>query len=504
MRTFQAEPETDIARAILRETSDHRVLLADGYEVRLVIRRGGLHITDGIRTGKRTRIVSRADGVKRIIILAETGLVSLEALRWCELEGIGIAQYERDGHLVMLSGPSHGEAKALQAQAIASAGGLQAIRLKTARALLTAKLEGQARNALDILRQPSVAYLIDEHLRGLGKASTLKELSGYEGNAALAYWQAWTDCVHVPFPPESTLELPIHWNTYRGRPSGTRSVGSKRRNRSLDAPESANRGATDPINAMLNYAYRVAETEAKLACLAHGLGPGIGFMHLIESDRDAFALDLMEAARPICDAIVLSFLDTDHGIPLDDAGHPRYFSPDWCYESRHGVVRLEAPLTHMIAERCLDMAKAIEPHVRELSLALLSVRIPDLSAMQSGKASITDVRTRNARIAAYSPLQRMPIPSEPREVITDEQWEKIRIHVPIVKNLMGAKRLDDRLVLAAIVYATANGIPLTALPDSLRLHYRTAERRIGEWKSCGAWPKITRAIRANVLPGFSG
>lgn len=504
MHVIQTEATTPIAATLLRESSDPHILIADGYEVRLLIRRGQLQINDGIRTGKRTRIVSRADGIKRIIILSETGLVSLEALRWGELEGIGISQYERDGHLVMLSGPSHDEARVRQAQAIASAGGLPAIRMATARALLTAKLEGQSRNALDILRRPDVALLIDQRARSIDKAATLKELSGHEGSAAQAYWQAWTGHVHVPFPPESLPDLPAHWVTYRGRPSGARLVSVKARNRTADAPESANRGATDPVNSCLNYAYRVAETEAKLACLAHGIDPGIGFMHFIESDRDAMALDLLEAARPVCDAVVLSLLDTGYGPPIDSAGKPRYFDPSWCYEARHGVVRLEAPLTHMIAEKALDFARVIEPHVRELALALASVHIPDLSAIQGGKSSIVDVRRRNARIAAYSPLQRMPIPADAREVITDEAWQQISKHVPIVSNLMGTRRLDDRLVIAAIVWATANGKPLTDLPDSLRLHYRTAQRRIGEWKSCGAWPKITRAIRATVLPGFSG
>ena len=474
-------------------------------DVRVKVVRGHLIVEDGLGETRRVRRIPRMPReVARLFILCDSGYVSLDAVSWCADLGITITQLDRYGRILLSSPSQQGSARIRQAQAVASAGGLQAIRLESVRRLLVAKLEGQERNALELLRREDVADAIREQIRGLGKASTLKELTGYEGNAAMAYWNAWAGRIHVPFSPKATLILPIHWNTYRGRPSGTRTVGAKRRNRSLDNPEPANRGATDPINAMLNYAYKIAETEAMHLCHAHSLDPGIGLMHMVESDRQAMALDLMEVARPVADRAVLSLLDTGHGVSFGPDGKPAYLQALWFRETSQGVCRLVAPLTHMLAESCLDMATAIEPHIRDLALALSNARIPDLSAMQAGKPSIVDVRTRNARIAIASPLARMPVPNDAREVITDEQWDKIRIHVPIVKNLMGAKRLDDRLVLAAIVYATANGISLTALPDSLRLHYRTAERRIQEWKSCGAWPRITRAIRASVLPGFSG
>jgi CRISPR/Cas system-associated endonuclease Cas1 len=188
---------------------------------------------------------------------------------------------------------------------------------------------------------------------------------GYEGDAARIYWKAWTKAVSIPW--SSTMNLPAHWLTsFPRRGSGTRVHPSQRRTNVIDRIDTGNRGATDPINAMLNYAYRIAETEAKISCLTHGINPDIGFMHTFGTDRDAMALDLLEVVRPLCDHIVLSIATCD---PFDSR---------WCYESRYGIVRLSAPLTQMIAERSLDMARVIEPHASALASALNEARIPKL------------------------------------------------------------------------------------------------------------------------------
>jgi CRISPR-associated protein Cas1 len=38
-------------------------------------------------------------------------------------------------------------------------------------------------------------------------------------------------------------------------------------------------GATHPVNAMLNYAYAVLESQVRIATVAQGLDPTIGYLH---------------------------------------------------------------------------------------------------------------------------------------------------------------------------------------------------------------------------------
>lgn len=361
MQTTQVEPTTRPAQNLIRESCDSRVVIADGYDIRMTVRSGQLQIIDGIRTGRRTRIISRADGISRIIVLSETGLITLEAMRWAELEGIAIAQYQRDGHLVISSCAQTHSPRILQSQVIAAMGGMPHLRLESARSWLTVKLEGQAAIMRETLNRDDCADRIIECLRHLDKASSVSEMLGYEGDAARTYWKAWTKAVVIPW--SSIANLPAHWLTYfPRRRSGTRVHPSQRRITAIDRTETGNRGATDPINAMLNYAYRIAETEAKISCLIHGINPDIGFMHMMGTDRNAMALDLLEVARPLCDQIILGIVASD---PFDSR---------WCYESRYGIVRLAPPLTHMITERSLDMARVMEPYASALASVLSSAQ----------------------------------------------------------------------------------------------------------------------------------
>lgn len=366
MDTTQTEITTPLAHDLMRDTCDSRILIADGYEIQITVRNSRLQIIDGIGTGRRTRVISKADDIRRIVILSESGYVTLEAMRWCELEGISIVQYERDGKLVFSSCAVDSSPHIQLAQSLASIGGIQRIRLETVRSLLIAKLEGQSSIASEIFQCDNMARKIDEHARYIGKSSSIQEMLGFEGKAASDYWRMWKGVISISWI--SSDHLPTHWlKSYPGRSSGTRrATPSKARNRSFIDPESGNRGATDPINAMLNFAYRVAETEARFACLVHGLNPSIGFQHAIESDRDAMAIDLLETARPLCDRIVLEIIASNS------------FNYRWVYESQHGIVRLAAPLTHMISERCIEIARVIQPHVSALASTLSSMRLPNL------------------------------------------------------------------------------------------------------------------------------
>jgi len=79
----------------------------------------------------------------------------------------------------------------------------------------------------------------------------------------------------------------------------------------------SNRHATHPINALLNYAYRLLESQIHIEIVALGLDPTIGFLHANRAGRAALAYDLMEPLRPLVDRSILRFATSTTFTPKD-------------------------------------------------------------------------------------------------------------------------------------------------------------------------------------------
>jgi CRISP-associated protein Cas1 len=78
-----------------------------------------------------------------------------------------------------------------------------------------------------------------------------------------------------------------------------------------------NRHATHPVNAMLNYAYAVLESQVRIATVSQGLDPTIGYLHACRPGRAALVYDLMEPLRPLVDRLVLDFVRSHTFTPSD-------------------------------------------------------------------------------------------------------------------------------------------------------------------------------------------
>jgi CRISPR-associated endonuclease Cas1 len=204
------------------------------------------------------------------------------------------------------------------------------------RELITRKLEGQARNIEYVLGLADVSKAIRAEIPNVQVARSIETIMGHEGNAADAYWEAWQG---LPVKWRAPVPRQPHWLAFPSR-------------RTLRRSWETNRGATDPVNAMLNYGYYCAETQCTLACYAHALAPNLGIGHVVRDSRESFALDLIEVMRPLVDEVVLGILSE----PLN---------PRWFMEDKDGTVRLRAPLTHRIyAEvytQAIEIAKALLP-----------------------------------------------------------------------------------------------------------------------------------------------
>lgn len=154
--------------------------------------------------------------------------------------------------------------------------------LTIARGMITAKIANQA----TLLRRngdapDAVQFLLNEAERA-STVGAIPELFGIEGDAAAAYFKSF------PTMLSSKRMEALEW----------------------EWPGRHGRGAADPINILLNYAYGLLRTEVIRAILTCGLDPHAGFLHSSGRNKPALALDLMAEFRaPIADSVVISMIN---------------------------------------------------------------------------------------------------------------------------------------------------------------------------------------------------
>jgi CRISPR associated protein Cas1 len=83
----------------------------------------------------------------------------------------------------------------------------------------------------------------------------LLDFLALEGRSAQIYWDVLVE-TPLPWRPWALSRIPAHWATISARTTGKRERV---------------RDATDPFNAVLNYAYTLLEVETRIACEAVGL-----------------------------------------------------------------------------------------------------------------------------------------------------------------------------------------------------------------------------------------
>ncbi|TVX77541.1 CRISPR-associated endonuclease Cas1 [Corynebacterium sp. NML180780] len=154
--------------------------------------------------------------------------------------------------------------------------------LPIARGMVQAKIWNQA----TLLRRngeapDAVRYLHAEAERA-AKAADIPELFGIEGDAAARYFHEFVSMLR----PAQMEALGWQWEGRHGR------------------------GASDPLNILLNYCYGLLRAEVLRAILSCGLDPHAGFLHSSGRNKPALALDLMEEFRaPLADSVVLSLVN---------------------------------------------------------------------------------------------------------------------------------------------------------------------------------------------------
>lgn len=333
---------TDTEFAWARDPLNPSVLVLAGYGISLSVRRGHLMLKDGIGLERRERRLPRVQQqVTRIVILGQTGYVSIEAIRWCLESGVAIVHIDTRNRLAMLAtSEGRDDARLRRAQALAAG---SPVGFGAAQALIVAKVKGQA----DVLARHAIEQgALEGHVELAESAATLKNLSLAEAEAASRYFTAWANRAKLRFALDHAERVPSHWTGFVARSSLIhRSPGA--------------RDAADPINAMLNYGYALAEAECTIALRTLGLDPGMGVLHADKRARDSLALDLIEPARPVVDDLILQLLER------------RVFTSNDFVEDGRGGCRLTPILASELAGLMPEIARVVSAHA-ELLLAIFT------------------------------------------------------------------------------------------------------------------------------------
>jgi CRISPR/Cas system-associated endonuclease Cas1 len=209
---------------------------------------------------RERRFDKATHGLRRVVLLASTGLVTIDALHWCSRLGVGVVVLAPDGTARLTSTPRlTDDARLRRTQALAPS---EAYGLDVARWLISRKLVGQGKVLLSRFGEVETAETIGDLVLGIEEASSYDEIRQIEAAAAGLYFGAWSgrsECVPM-FATRDRRRVPAHWTRYEGR-------------RSVLASSVQNRKAERPVNAILNYLYSLVEAEAILACQTVGLDP---------------------------------------------------------------------------------------------------------------------------------------------------------------------------------------------------------------------------------------
>ena len=155
------------------------------------------------------------------------------------------------------------------------------------------------------------------------RPQTVDELRLLEAQSAVAYFRAWY-ATSLLWRTSARHPIPDEWRTVGPRFTRVYASGS--------------RNASHPVNAILNYAYAVLQSQVQIKAVAEGYDPMLGIMHYDRDGAPAFVFDMMEPERPKVDRAVLGFLKSE-------ALHPADFTI-----REDGVVRLNPELARHVAK----------------------------------------------------------------------------------------------------------------------------------------------------------
>jgi CRISPR-associated endonuclease Cas1 len=332
-----AELQNGTKRRRLRERRKDPLILC-GHGVSLRVDGGTLLIRNGLTHHPQQREEFRffkGDPAipPRIIMLDGSGCVSFDVLDWLAEQGVSLVRISWEGEVVSVLAGSGFAADREKVRWQAETRADPAKRMEFATRVIAEKVANSIETLEAVIpqsrtRDRTIARLRHEvHGLKTRPPSSIGELLGTEGVAAIAYFKAWEG-------------LALKWKSAARRPipDSWRMIGPRS---AVRAGKPSNERAVHPLNAMLNYAYAILQSQIQIDAVAQGYDPTLGIMHNPGRRAEpALVFDLMEPRRPKVDAAVLGFVLTET------------FSPADFVIRSDGTVRLMAQLARRVCQLC--------------------------------------------------------------------------------------------------------------------------------------------------------
>lgn len=294
--------QTPWVKVLGRGTRQRLPLVLTGHGIRLRVERGALFVQNGFSYYPQKRQEWRLFPGEwrlptRIVLVGASGSISLPVISWLNQQEIPLVILNWQGEIVSVIGNSQTaadpELAKAQREALENEKGLEfsieLIREKIAASQETLK---SLPDEYEVGRTVHKLELIKKSLQY--RASDFTGLRMTEAVAAQIYFGVWRK-LRLKWKADKKNLIPDEWHYFsqRGTPAGEQ-----------------NTPAIHPVNARLNYAYRVLESQVLVATIAAGFDPTIGYLHTCRPGRMALVYDLMEPLRPKVDRAILGFVQS--------------------------------------------------------------------------------------------------------------------------------------------------------------------------------------------------
>src|SRR5215211_841390 len=322
-------------RSLRKRKVERKPLVLNGHGVRLRIHQGALIVQNGFTYYPQERQELRLfPGDRRlpsrIVLLDSDGSISIGVIKWLSAQQVPLVLLNWQGEVVSVMGEGTAYEPALREAQLAaqrSEVGLQ-ISLRLIQDKVIASQVALRTLPRSYGREVAL-FKLDLMLEELKitPPQSVEELLLIEARAAHTYFTCWQ---LLPLKWKGTGRKPIlpEWKYVRMRRS---MLGG-------------NRHATHPVNAMLNYAYAVLESQVRIAIVSQGLDPTIGYLHVCRPGRVVLVYDLMEPLRPQVDRLVLNFMRS------------HTFAPSDFVLGTNGVCRLHSQLARQVTQLAVNDA----------------------------------------------------------------------------------------------------------------------------------------------------
>jgi CRISP-associated protein Cas1 len=203
---------------------------------------------------------------ERIIMLDGSGSISFDVLSWLSEQGVSLVRIDWRGEVVCVASWSGYAANPYRVQWQREMRADENRRMEFSVSKITAKIENSISTLEKSVRRTeawnkavAIAYSTLTQLDEM-RPRTISQLRALEANAAAAYFRAWKG-------------MPIKWRGISKRPipETWQQIGQRTSMFHL----AGNRNASHPVNAILNYAYTVLQSEIQINAISEGYDPTI-------------------------------------------------------------------------------------------------------------------------------------------------------------------------------------------------------------------------------------